>query len=573
MLAAFFLPCRVSQFMNRIATQHDAVVPVTPPPTEELPSIDAVLLDLIDLQTLQTIQDGFVDVTGLRVTVRDQAGEPLTETTDPEKRKASSAMLDMLLTDHDLTQGGTAAPILVAGKVIGTINIEQANGEKPTAAAVQFMLFLADGIARMCNQERLLAQRIDELTALYRMARVLAAHQDLQQVLDTAAREAAQVLGVKAVSIRLQGDRKNEFIPRAVHNLSDKYLRESTMLAHDCRMFEGALNGEVVVIEDMWLDERVQNPDSAKREGLRSMIAAGLIYQERGLGVIQLFTENPHRFKKFEINLVKAMSRLLAAAIESSRLESERRETRTFQRQMQLAGDVQRRMLPGAMPHVPPLDLAARYVPSLELGGDFYDFIDLEGHLGIVIGDVVGKGVPAALLMASVRASLRAYAQDLYDIDEILHRVNLAMTRDTLDREFATLFYSVIDPKSLRMTYCNAGHDPPMLLRDGKLQSLETGGMIVGIDHRAHYEKGVVALKPGDHLLLYTDGLQDAMNFEDQKFGKDRIIKAFREGATMTSARDALNHIVWEMRRFTGIRSATDDTTVVVVRVGDPANP
>ena len=204
----------------------------------------------------------------------------------------------------------------------------------------------------------------------------------------------------------------------------------------------------------------------------------------------------------------------------------------------------------------------------MELAGDFYDFIDLEGNLGLVVGDVVGKGVAASLMMASVRASLRAYAQDLYDLDEVIARVNERLAADTLDSEFATLWYGVLDPNTLRLTYCNAGHDPPILVRNGEMHCLDTGGMIVGVDAGQTYDKAIFDLAPGDRLLLYTDGLPDAMSFDQEKFGRGRIEQAFLEAAD-GSATDIVNHMLWSMRRFTGLRRSLDDTTIVVVKVGE----
>jgi hypothetical protein len=266
----------------------------------------------------------------------------------------------------------------------------------------------------------------------------------------------------------------------------------------------------------------VHNPEQAEREGLASMLFAGIIYQGRPIGVLQVGTAERRSFSRFQRDLLQAMAQLVAAAIENARLDRSRRETERVQRQLRLAADVQRRMLPRHLPEIDPLHVAARYVPSFELSGDFYDFLSLDGHLGVAIGDVAGKGVAASLLMASVRSSLRAYAQDLYDIDQIMARVNAALTRDTLDNEFATLFYGVIDPVAMRLTCCNAGHEPPLLLRGDEVIHLDIGGMIVGVDAGQEYERAVVDLEPGDLLLLYTDGLIDARNDAGEAFGRKR---------------------------------------------------
>lgn len=253
-----------------------------------------------------------------------------------------------------------------------------------------------------------------------------------------------------------------------------------------------------------------------------------------------------------------------------------------MKRQLRLAASVQRRMLPRAMPNQPPFDIAAHYAPSYDLGGDFYDFLELGGHLGILVGDVVGKGVPAALLMSAVRASFRAYAQDVYHIDEVLRRVNRALVRDTLDNEFATVWYGVVDPQSLRLTYCGAGHDWPLLVRvprdrpveDRDVQRLTADGMALGIDEDQKYPKGTFQLQPRDVLLIFTDGLHDATNFEGKRFGGTRLRNAVVEvlaAEPEASATRIVDHVLAQVRQHTGLSGRSDDLTVVVMRVGERA--
>jgi len=415
-----------------------------------------------------------------------------------------------------------------------------------------------------------LRQQVAQLNTLYHLSTLLAAHRDLQQVLDVAARSAAEVMQVKAASIRLLDDRGEELYIKAVHNLSTQYLNKGPVLVKDSDLYRRTIEGNIEYVENMSTDKRILYPQDAKREGLVSVLAAPMIYQGRPTGVIRLYTGTLRRFTELEINLLRAIAQLLAAAIEHARLDAARREHRQIERQLHMAADVQRRMLPSKMPNVPPFDIAARYSPSFELGGDFYDFIPLEDHLGICVGDVVGKGIAAGLLMASVRAALRAYAQDIYDLDEVISRVNVALTRETLDREFATLFYGVIDPATLRMTYCNAGHEPPLLWREGHFSRLKEGGMIVGIDPEQKYVKRIVELQANDILFLYSDGLPDAQNFDQQRFGRQRIEAAIRD-MTNGTAHDIVNHALWEMRRYVGLNQQIDDTTIVALKVGLPA--
>jgi sigma-B regulation protein RsbU (phosphoserine phosphatase) len=258
-------------------------------------------------------------------------------------------------------------------------------------------------------------------------------------------------------------------------------------------------------------------------------------------------------------------------------MQFEHEEAR-IQRQLQLAADVQRRMLPRGTPTNPRLDFAARYVPSFELGGDFYDFVELHGHVGVVVGDVVGKGIAAALFMAAVRASLRAHAQQVYDLDEVVARVNQALCRDTADNEFASLWYGVIDPAKLRLTYCSAGHEPTIIVRVPKhrppthadIDELTVGGMVVGIDPSQRYQRAVFDMQARDVLVAYTDGVTDAINFDGQRFGRKRIkesiLRVLTENPQATAA-EIVERLLWEIRQFAGLSPRQDDRSLVVVRV------
>jgi phosphoserine phosphatase RsbU/P len=561
------------------------------------------LTQFVDLDTLQEIQDSFTAVTGLTATIHDPDGKQVTAPTDAQQRRASDQVLEQLIAADADDSGRFSAPIAVEGQVLGSIALmsspdvdgctpgqdelrqvidslgipgEQADELVAAAeqhcgpnkaAGIQFLFVLANSITRLCFDEYHARQRVQELSALYEVSKALSADRDLQQILDTATHAVAEVMKAKAVAIRLtKEDDPHKLEPRAIYNLSQAYLDTGAIHVDDSQMLSEAMSGKPVYIQDMATDPRVIFPGDAKDEGLASMLCLGIMHQGKAIGTIHLFSGEPRSYSPFEVRLVTAIAQMLGTAIQNARLDNQRTKSRRVLRQLHLAANVQRRMLPGEMPRLPPYDLAARYVPSFELGGDFYDVIDLDGHIGIAIGDVVGKGIAASLLMASVRSSLRAYAQDVYDLDEIISRVNNALTRDTLDNEFATLWYGVFDPDTLRLTYCNAGHDPPMLLRDGEINVLDTGGMIVGVQRDVEYEKGLYDMAAGDTLLLYTDGLVDSFNGGGEKFGRKRIEEALIESADK-SASDTINHILWQVRRFTGPRQGVDDTTLVVVKV------
>ena len=440
-----------------------------------------------------------------------------------------------------------------------------------TGASLGFIHQIANSIASLCYEQHQNRQRIRELRVLYELSTLLSAQANPQETLDAAANAIARVMAVKAVVIRLlrEGeDGKPELEARAIFGMNKSVADKGKTLVNKSELTRKALTGDMVFIEDMTTDPRSYYPDDAKRAGITSMLSTGLMVQDKGIGTIQLFTEQPRRFTMFEENLVRAIAQLLATAVRSAQLDAERIRNLQLNRQVELAQGVQRRMLPKHSPKIEGVDIAATYVPSQGLGGDFYDFISLDSATGIAVGDAIGKGVAASLLMASVRSSLRAYAHDLYDLDVILSRVNQALNRDTLDNEFATLWYGTIDHQSKRLTYCNAGHEPALLLHDGEVIPLDVGGMVTGVLAEATYDKSIVDLESGDCVLLYSDGVTDAMSERNERFGRERLESALKDVGALT-AQQAIDALLARLNQHRGETDANDDITIVVVKVAD----
>lgn len=518
-------------------------------------------------------------------------GHPWSFVAEPAARKRAFEQVKAV---DDASFETYAVPLRISTGLLGAIvtclpkAIMSARADSAEALRLQSirraLLLLASSVCDVCEAQVALRKRVRELDALYRLSSLVTADGHVEQILRDGLELAVQVLGVDAGSIALydhaDGHARGERpIVRASYGLSPEWIADSSPLTKGGMLRKQAIDGGVVSIEDMFSDQRIADHSRVQREGVRGLISTGLIDQGRPAGVIRLMTRTPRIFTEAEGDLLRAISEHLASAMTKATLRELREEDERIQRQVRLAADVQRRMLPRYLPQVKPFDVAAHYAPSFELGGDFYDFLELGGHLGILIGDVVGKGVPAALLMSSVRASIRAHAQDLYHIDEVLSRTNKALCRDTQDNEFATVWYGVIDPASLRLTYCGAGHDWPLLVRrphgraveDKDVQRLTADGMALGIDPSQKYPKGMIQLEKGDVLLTFTDGLHDATNFEGKRFGGTRLRKALVEilaNEPNASAARVVDHIIAQVRQHTGMQSRIDDITVVVVRVG-----
>lgn len=488
-----------------------------------------------------------------------------------------------------------AVPLMAEGRVIGSLVIGAGQPRLPTrkdgsarATLERTLELLASTASEMVENELALRHRVIEVSALLRMSSLLSRAASVDRVLEVAMDLALSVLQLDAGSVVLFEDdgpldaQERDVTHKVVRNLSRDWIECPLPLSKD-RLFDHmAVQGQVVAVEDLQADDRVQIPDRARDEGLASFINAGLIFQDRALGVIRLYSRTRRAFTDSERRLLKSLAQQAAVSIEQARLLRLEEEERRIARQLELAADVQRRMLPkGSRTSVPGLDVAARYVPSSELGGDFYDFVDLGGHLGVVVGDVVGKGVAAALLMSAVRAMLRAQIENVYDLDEVIRRVNVALCRDTRESEFVSLWYGVIDPQRMRLTYCSAGHEPTFVVhmpKDGKptpanVTELSIGGMVIGIDESQRYQRGVMDLKPGDVLLAYTDGLTDARDTAGKKLGRpgvrDALLRVLAQnpGAPAPRLAELLHE---QVRQHTGPAPRVDDETFVIVRVDAP---
>jgi sigma-B regulation protein RsbU (phosphoserine phosphatase) len=566
------------------------------------------LTDFMDVQTLQEIQDSFAAVANVKAIITDADGNRLTQPAPSGeflKRQQTLAAAEEEVLGPQREGREYVAPIIVGGRRLGTIRMAS-NGSLPgiedtriaqlaekfgidqkktrsliaqlirsrntRPAAIAFLFLLANAIARLCYQEYQLRQRVSELTVVYNLTMLLSEERDLQALLQRTVQLVSDVMGTKAASIRLIDEEKDELVIKAVHNLSAEYLAKGPVLLSRARIEQVALGEQgYEYVRNMGMDPRVQYPGESRREGIVSMLSAGMRYKGKTIGVLRVYTADEQTFSPLQIDLLKAVAAQAAAAIENTRLITESIEAEQLERQVALAAEVQQRMIPRHPPQLPGLDLAAIYVPAYTLGGDFYDFIELpDNNLGIVIADVSGKGVPASLTMAAVRAALRAQVDNVYYLYEVMHRLNLMLVRDTKDSEFVTLFYGVYNAATRRLTYCNAGHAPPVILRDGTLIELASDSMVLGVNADEPYKQSVIDLIPGDTLLISTDGATDAMNIRKEQFGKQRLMDAYLQGGSKGagSAEIVAQHILWELRKFAGITRRTDDVTMIVARVG-----
>jgi sigma-B regulation protein RsbU (phosphoserine phosphatase) len=323
--------------------------------------------------------------------------------------------------------------------------------------------------------------------------------------------------------------------------------------------------------------ERLDEIRALAAAGIR--LAVPLRTRSEMLGVL-LLGERPQRdgFSAHEKQALRACADQFALMVENARLTDRVVEQETLRRDIALASDVQRRLLPDAPPSVDGADFAAMSVPARRIGGDYYDFVELRDRaLGIALADVSGKGVAAALIMSVVQASLRIISSE-GDVPppRLVARMNQFVYRSTPGSKYATFFYAQLDEKCRQMRYVNAGHNPPYLLRAARrsttdsaspeIEQLSVGGTVVGMFPETSYEEATVELCSGDVLLVFTDGVPEAHNPENEEFGEERLQQLLRQTAHLP-VNEISARLSDEMKDWIRDAEQYDDLTFIVMKV------
>jgi sigma-B regulation protein RsbU (phosphoserine phosphatase) len=298
------------------------------------------------------------------------------------------------------------------------------------------------------------------------------------------------------------------------------------------------------------------------------MIAVPLQTNDRVIGLI--YVDSPdliREFTKEDLGLLTVMANVAAIRIEHARLNEIELMERAMSKELEQAAHIQMGLLPSRSPQVPGMDIAGNTAPSRTVGGDYYDYLEFpDGRVGMLVGDVAGKGMPASLLMSSLQARVKVLFEDGDHLAEKITRLNKATSANTPDNRFITFFMTVADPKTGELVYTNAGHNPPVLVRKaGGFDLLEGGGMILGILPMAQYTESHINMEPGDTLVLYSDGVTEAVNRADEDFGEKRLAELVAS-LQDRPAKEIVAAVNAEVARFTEGAPPADDITVVVAR-------
>jgi len=324
-----------------------------------------------------------------------------------------------------------------------------------------------------------------------------------------------------------------------------------------------AVTGKPYVSHEVRRDPRYINA----RPRTKSEMVAPIISNNEVIGVFDLESDELNAYSNDDLEVLMLLASQVAIIIEKVMLHDQLIEKQRLETQLEVARQVQLELLPPRDPQLSGFDISAYNFPTEEVSGDYYDWVRIfDDQIGIVIADVSGKGVPAALLMAFLRASLRAATHIGYAPHISMSKVNYLLWESIERNQFVTAFYGILDATNRTLAYSNAGHNPALLMeRDGTARFEERGGVPLGMFRDSRYYEYFETIEPGQLLVLYTDGLTEAMNVTEEEYGKERLVEAVRQCRHL-SARDMVDQIHRDIIAWTEGRGAHDDVTIFIIK-------
>jgi len=396
------------------------------------------------------------------------------------------------------------------------------------------------------------------VSALIRAGQELVTHQPLEQLFETilqlslSAVEAKRgvILTLDEGELLVRASKGDGFTISAA--VRDQVLRDKCSLS----------------IRDAQRHDAFSKQQSIVLQSVRSMMAAPLQTGTRVIGLIYVDNGSVVRpFSQDDLDLLTVMANVAAIRIENARLAEVEQSEKLMEASLAEASEIQRSLLPTEPPAYDGWELAGINLPCQTVGGDYFDFIPYQdGRLAVVVGDVSGKGLPAALLMSSLQAKVQMLRESNPSPGKAVATLNRSLTERCPLGKFITFFYALLDPLSGALEYSNAGHNYPLILRqDGSIEKLSSSGLVMGLFSAVHYEVKKTTLAPGDLLVLYSDGVTEATDSADVEFG-DTGLAEFLAARKAIRCEDIVNQLVEHMRKWRGTKAFADDFTVVLVR-------
>jgi sigma-B regulation protein RsbU (phosphoserine phosphatase) len=420
---------------------------------------------------------------------------------------------------------------------------------------------------KLREENKRLRMAVQELTILNDISTAIGSTLGLSDVMELVVKKCIKHFGAEQGAVMLVDP---EDKVRPLHTMIRRADASRTVLPYrlDTQLIGWMLKHKrPLVVNDLAGDKRF-TVSNGEGQTIRSVLSAPLLFKGDMIGLLNAFNKRSREgFSEADRRLLAIIATQSAQVIENARLYEEEQALLRMQEEMRLAHKIQAGLLPHEAPKIPGYDIAGKSIPATLVGGDYFDFIEIgDDKWGICLGDVSGKGMPAALLMAHLQATLRSQILQGLSAGECLARSNNLILRSTDPDRFATLFYGVLDTAKHTLCYSNAGHNPPFLVRSGNEPvRLETGGTVLGSFETCSYMEASAVLRPGDVILIYSDGISEAADESGVQFGEERIA-ALVTANPDDSSEDLLVRIIEAAQNHSRVTSPADDMTVVVVK-------
>lgn len=473
-----------------------------------------------------------------------------------------------------------ASTALCSGdRVLGILNVAGPDWDSFTPEALALLTNVGNQMGIAVERARLYdllqERRFNEQAALLDFSNQLLSHLDLEDLMDYLVRGVRQLLQADACALLLPGEEPD----RLVFAAASGWLTEPVSKGRWVPLDDSSGPGLVMQTQQLLVAEDLQQEDPApwmpgwlRAEGFRGHAIVPLVAEDRAIGTLVIDHREPRLLDEDDLRFLRLMANQAAIAIETARLHQEEIKRQRLEEELAVARQIQLSLLPEACPVVPGWEFCATYRAARLVGGDFYDFIDLPGEpsrLGLVIADVSGKGVPAALFMSLCRTMIRTTAFSGRNPASALMRANTLIMKDSQTRLFLSAFYANLDVVNGRLIYANAGHNWPLWFRagSGECEELSASGIILGAFEDINLEERRIDVAPGDVLVLYTDGVTEAMTAAGQQFGQERL-EAVVAGNAYADASGILDAVVDAVDAFVGDTSGAqaDDFTLLIIK-------
>ncbi len=488
-----------------------------------------------------------------------------------------------------------AVPITFQYEVIGYVAALDASPIPHEKASLSALEAAASDIGEkvyseyeLQNLTEELIDRYNEVNLIYDISEALGAVLERQTVCNVIIEKAVAVIGVGKASVMLYDEGAERLYIAASHgfDLSLEELRKITVTPGEGVSGTVFSTGEHLLVEnpENSLVPHLEFGDHSKHSlpvSLSSgnyqrhsflcvpMICTPRHSEKKVMGVINMTDKfGSDMFTSGDVQLLKAISSQAAMSLYNIQLIEEVRDAERVKKEMEIAQQIQMGLLPGQPPDLPGVELAGRCLPATQVGGDYYDFfLSADNRVGLVIADVSGHNIGAALMMAVARSTLRSEVLTQKSPAQILQNTNWVLYEDLTHAElFITMFYAEYDINTRVLRYSNGGHNHPIVLREGSCSFLDAEGMLIGMLESVDFEEKTFHLRPNDFVIFYTDGVVEAVNEEGEMFKLERLCQVV-ESHAQQHAHELLDSIYQELSRYSGTTLRSDDITVVVLKI------